>query len=65
VEVWGGDEGGGDEGVEAFDDELRALEAEHGGDGYVEEGGLGCDVTCEEEEGEEGWPHGCGSERWC
>ena len=37
--------------------------AEHGGDGYVEEGGLGCDMAGEEEEGEEGWEHVCGCGR--
>ena len=65
VEVLGRDEGGGDEGVEALDDELGALEAEHGGNGYVEEGGLGGDMAGGEEEGEEGWSHVCDCERWC
>lgn len=44
VEVWGGDERGVDEGVDAVDDELGALEAEHGGDSEVIRGkGLGKD----------------------
>jgi len=55
VEVRGGDGAGVDERVEALDDELRALEAEHGGDvgcGGVE--GAGVLGGGEGEEGGEG-----------